>query len=92
MTITVYKFEAEWCGMCKALEPTLMSVVKDFPSIDLKHIDCDENPDGLVELFGIKSLPTLIAVDDKSHEIGRINGLVPKDKLITWFQHLVDNI
>ena len=35
------KFEAEWCGQCKALKPTLDNVLKDFPDVKLTIVDCE---------------------------------------------------
>lgn len=79
MNKKLLKFEAEWCGACKALTPTLTNVMKEFPDIDLVKIDCEDNDD-LVSKYGIRNIPALIyLIDDK--EVGRLTGAVPTDKI-----------
>lgn len=73
------KFEAEWCGQCKALKPTLNNVLKDFPDIKLTIVDCEVDEEETLK-YGIRSMPTLIYLKDNV-EVGRLTGAVPADKI-----------
>ena len=73
------KFEAEWCGQCKALKPTLNNVLKDFPDIKLTIVDCEVDEEETLK-YGIRSMPTLIYLID-GMEVGRLSGAVPANKI-----------
>lgn len=65
------KFEASWCGQCKAQDKLLKD--SDLP---VEHIDVDDNEE-LVNLFNIKTMPTMVLVDDSNKELARFNGITP---------------
>lgn len=71
--LQVLKFWATWCGPCKAYEPIIDKLVKEFDSVKFYSIDIDEAPE-LAEEFKIKSLPTVIFLKDQE-EIDRVLGL-----------------
>lgn len=73
------KFEAEWCSQCKALAPTLDSVLKEFPDVELTKVDCEVDEEETLK-YGIRSMPTLIYLKDNV-EVGRLVGAVPADKI-----------
>ncbi len=55
-------FHATWCGPCKALGPVLEELSEEYKDqIDIYKIDIDEEYE-LSELYGIRSVPTLIFV------------------------------
>lgn len=75
------QFKASWCGPCK-------QQTKEFEEnpldIELETVDIDEDKEGLVEKFGIGSIPTMVLLEngDIIHEwIGitkssTINGFI----------------
>ncbi len=73
------KFEAEWCGQCKALKPTLNNVLKDFPDVKLTIVDCETDEQTTLK-YQIRSMPTLIYLVD-GMEVGRLSGAVPANKI-----------
>lgn len=73
------KFEAEWCGQCKALKPTLNNVLKDFPDVKLTIVDCETDEQTTLK-YQIRSMPTLIYLVD-GIEVGRLSGAVPANKI-----------
>tara|TARA_B100000214_G_C23972990_1_gene631165 strand:+ start:2545 stop:2904 length:360 start_codon:yes stop_codon:yes gene_type:complete len=61
--ICVLKFEAQWCGPCKAISPYIEQMKKDFPEIPVFNIDADENPD-ICSKYGITKLPTFVFLNN----------------------------
>lgn len=55
----VVDYWAEWCGPCRVLNPVLDELAVTYEGrVAFVAVNADENP-GLVERFGIVSLPTL---------------------------------
>jgi thioredoxin 1 len=55
----VVDYWAEWCGPCRVLNPVLDELAATYEGrVAFVAVNADENP-GLVERFGIVSLPTL---------------------------------
>lgn len=70
----LYFFTASWCGNCKAIKPI---VEKEAPEkgYELKFVDMDtEEGVDIAEKFGVRSLPTLVVVDENGNEIKRAVG------------------
>lgn len=78
MTNKLYKFSAEWCSGCKQLSNTLKSV--GGLSVDLIEVDIDASPE-IAKQYNIRSLPTLVLVDDMGKEVKRVIGNVTANKL-----------
>ena len=55
----ILKFYTTYCSQCKQQDRLL----KDFTDVEIVPVDCDENED-LVDLYNIRSLPTLILIDN----------------------------
>jgi thioredoxin-like negative regulator of GroEL len=71
-------FSAKWCAPCRVLAPTMLEVSKTIP---VKKSDIDENPQ-LASQWGIKSVPTVLALKD-GVEIRRIIGVKPAGEYLT---------
>lgn len=53
-------FHAKWCGPCKAAEPSLNDIAREYEGeARIVKVDIDEEP-SLTEKFTVKSVPTLI--------------------------------
>jgi len=73
-------FYADWCGPCRMMAPALDEFAHDHAGAALVlKVDSDRNP-GLVERFGIRGIPTLIAFRN-GQESGRQVGLAPRERL-----------
>lgn len=66
----VLKFYATWCGPCKAMTMILKGM-DNLPEIE--EIDIDQNND-ITAQYGIRSVPTLVKLDDAGNEVGRYTG------------------
>ena len=78
--LTLVDFYATWCESCKAMMPILEKIVAENENMKIAKVDIDENR-GLVEKYGLKSIPTLMVFQKgelKETSIGRI----PKDKVL----------
>ena len=78
----VIKAWAPWCSSCIALGP-VVDEIADKTGIALVGLQVDAHPD-LVEHLAVRSVPTLIALDDAT-ELGRLHGLQPRDAIQSLF-------
>jgi thioredoxin 1 len=73
----IIKFQADWCGPCKALSKLLSEIDTKIP-IDV--VDVDENPDTAIE-YGIRSVPTLVKLDENGNVLEKMSGVKTKSEL-----------
>jgi len=66
------KFEASWCQPCKQLGETLKTMNLPWP-VEAIDIDEEENRNEVVNR-GVRSVPTLILLDNNNKVIRRITG------------------
>lgn len=76
------KFHATWCQPCKQMSRTLGEMTIPFPVVE---IDIDDNTDAAIE-YGIRSVPTMILMDDDNNIITKIVGQRSKAALEEIFQ------
>ena len=76
----VLRFTATWCQPCKALAQQLEELGLDK---DVTVVDIDEQQDLAIQ-YGVRSVPTLIAVDNNK-EVKRMVGVKAKDLILDWF-------
>lgn len=72
----IFKFYADWCGPCKALTKTL-----DSMNINVIPIDIESDENDFTTKFKIRSVPTLIFVDDNDNELDRLVGIQSNDAI-----------
>lgn len=70
----ILKFEAEWCGQCKALTPILKKVLENHTDITLTTIDIEIEEETTLK-YNIRNLPTLVFIKDNI-EVGRTSGVL----------------
>lgn len=80
----VLKFYADWCGPCKALT-TVINNAKDKIAITIESVNIDENI-FLAQEFKVRSVPTMILVDDSEQELKRHVGLMNEEKLLEFLR------
>jgi thioredoxin 1 len=66
----ILKFQAVWCNSCHFLSETLskmeLGMIVEPVDIDRDVAICSE--------YGVRSIPTMILIDDKGIEQARMNG------------------
>lgn len=71
------KYGAPWCGPCKALDHLFETANLD---IEIELVDIDHNVQ-LAQDNNIRSIPTVVLIDDKGKEVNRFTGLINFDEL-----------
>jgi len=64
------KFEAEWCGPCRALDRELD---KCRNPAELVRVNIEEDV-GVTRMHNVRAVPTLVLLDDEDQEVGRLVG------------------
>lgn len=82
----VLKFEADWCGPCKAYTPIFEQVTGDL-QLETEIHDVDKATD-MVEHFNIRSVPTTLVVDDNEKELGRVSGMIQASDLKKFIEEV----
>ena len=67
----ILRFTASWCEPCKALAKNIERVVTER---EVQVIDIDQEQD-LAQHFMVRSVPTLIRIDQDKKEVARIVGV-----------------
>lgn len=76
----ILKFSASWCGPCKMMSKVLEGMELPCP---VEEIDIDHN-DQLPQQFGIRGVPTIVAVNDAGEELGRLVGAQAEARVKSW--------
>lgn len=79
----VIEFGAPWCGACKASEPEIEQVSKNYPDLKFAKIDVGKDS-ALASKMGVMSLPNIIIFNKgkvKEQMIGNATAKVLEDKL-----------
>lgn len=80
----VLKFYADWCGPCKALTQVIKTA-GDKITVPVEDVNIDENI-MMAQQFQVRSVPTMVLVDDSENAIRRQVGLVNEEKLLEFLK------
>ena len=76
------KFYAEWCGPCK-MQSMVIKGAGDKITVPVEDIDIDQNVFMATD-NNVRSVPTMILVDDSGKEIKRKVGVMQESELLEW--------
>lgn len=71
--VEVKKFEASWCGPCRALKPIFENVASKFNDVNFSFIDVDQNYE-LASKYAVRSVPTVV-IEKDGKEVQRFAGV-----------------
>ena len=82
--------KASWCGPCRVFANTFKKVseMEKYKDIEFKSIDIEEDEGELyVEKYNIRSVPTILLLNENDEIIYKLSGNVPIGDLID----IIDN-
>lgn len=80
--ITVIRFTAPRCQPCKTLAPLFAALQKQYEGRAVfKTVDVDEDRT-LAEQYAIRSVPTVVFLDENGETSGRLVGVKPQQDYI----------
>lgn len=80
----VLKFYAEWCGPCKAMTQIIKNAGEKI-TLPIEEINIDNELMTSVE-YGIRSVPTMIILDDNNAEVKRQVGAMNETQLLDFLK------
>lgn len=78
------KFYAEWCQPCKMLSQVIKNA-GDKITVPIEDVDIDNNIMMSVD-YKVRSVPTIVLVDDSGKEIKRETGMMNEQKLLDFLK------
>lgn len=78
----VLKFKAEWCAPCKSLTQTIKNA-GDKITIHIEEVDIDSDSSAAMH-YGIRSVPTMIMVNENNAEVKRKVGSMNEAQLLEF--------
>lgn len=76
--VGILYFTADWCPPCQQFRPIYKDVSDELAPIPFGKVDVDENQD-LAALYGIRSIPTIVAHRDGEPVLRHIGVLSAPD-------------
>lgn len=71
---------ASWCGPCRAFASTFKKVseMEQYKDIEFKSIDIEADEDGelLTEKYNVRSVPTIVLLDENDEVVYKLMGNV----------------
>jgi thioredoxin 1 len=75
-------FSAPWCGPCRQLAPTMEQVAAE--GITIQKVNVDNEPE-FAKQYNIRSIPTVVLVNQAGEEITRTTGALSKQTYIDLY-------
>jgi thioredoxin 1 len=78
------KFYADWCGPCKGLSQVIKNA-GDKVTMEIESVNIDENI-FIAQDYKVRSVPTMVIVDDSGSEIRRKVGSMNEEQLLEFLK------
>lgn len=89
----ILKFSASWCGPCRVFANTFKKVseMEKYKDIEFKSIDIEEDEGELyVEKYNIRSVPTILLLDEDDNIIYKLSGNIPLDDFVSMINNAME--
>ena len=84
---------ASWCGPCRVFANTFKKVseMEKYKDIEFKSIDIEEDEGELyVEKYNIRSVPTILLLDENDNIIYKLSGNIPLDDFVSMINNTME--
>ncbi len=84
---------ASWCGPCRVFANTFKKVseMEKYKDIEFKSIDIEEDEGELyVEKYNIRSVPTILLLDEDDNIIYKLSGNIPLDDFVSMINNAME--
>jgi len=78
------KFYATWCAPCKGLS-TVIDALKDQIDTVIEDVNIEDNIE-LAQKYAVRSVPTLVLVDDNGEEVKRVTGMLNEQQFLEFVE------
>jgi thiol-disulfide isomerase/thioredoxin len=75
--VTIVDFYADWCGPCKAVEPTIQQLAKSNPQIAVRKIDIVNWASPVAAQYHVSTIPRVEIYGRKGELVGTVKGADP---------------
>lgn len=85
---TCLKFSAEWCGPCRVMGETILSIEDDYPNINFIEVDVDDVDENVLTEYNVRNIPVLYFIKDGEildKNVGTMSKEVLVNKLVNVF-------
>jgi len=79
---TIIYFTAPWCAPCKQLSPTMAQLMGEGMSVQKVNVDNDTD---FTTKYSVRSVPTLVLVDQNGTELKRMGGNRSKQEVLNFY-------
>jgi len=78
----VLKFGAVWCSGCLVMRPRWQEIERENPWLKNEYYDYDKDKEAVEKWKIDRNLPTFVFLDKEGNEFLRLQGEIPKEKLL----------
>lgn len=83
--LTLMKFYADWCGPCKAMQPTMDKIKEEFADdVIFTDVNIDDNPQTRLD-YSIRSIPAFVLLEN-GEEVERQVGSMTYASMKDWLE------
>jgi len=80
--VKILDFYADWCGPCKTQDPILEQVTETIDDVTVEKVNVDDDKERANQ-YQVRSLPTIVILDDSGEMTERFVGVTQKDEIVT---------
>jgi len=88
-TPVLVDFYADWCAPCRAMEPALKDIAREYEGeVVIVKLNVDENP-GVSERYGVQGIPAMLLFNGGEVR-DRITGVAARSAIAALIEKAVD--
>lgn len=83
-------FSADWCSPCKQQKPIINEIEGELDDVTVSRHDVEDASEE-ANKFNVRSVPTLIVLNDDGNVVDQFTGLTQKDDLVAAIEEAGTN-